>query len=67
MQRKRPKPGSLDLTEAMNVVAAGAKGTNLIVATDQGYRRVAPLSGHPAFVLLPHDGTAMEREDRRRR
>lgn len=55
MQRKRRKPGSLDLADAMNVVVAGAKGTNLIVATDQDYRRVTPLSGHPAFVLLPQD------------
>lgn len=55
MQRKRRKPGSLDLADAMNVVVAAAKGTNLIVATDQDYRRVTPLSGHPAFVLLPQD------------
>jgi predicted nucleic acid-binding protein len=55
MQRKRRKPGSLDLADAMNVVVAAAKGTNLIVATDQDYRRVVPLSGHPAFALLPHD------------
>lgn len=55
MQRKRRKPGSLDLADAMNVVVAAAKGTSLIVATDQDYRRVVPLSGHPAFVLLPQD------------
>ncbi|MBK7821085.1 MAG: PIN domain-containing protein [Tessaracoccus sp.] len=55
MQRKRRKPGSLDLADAMNVVVAAAKGTNLIVATDQDYRRVVPLSGHPAFALLPQD------------
>lgn len=55
MQRKRRKPGSLDLADAVNVVVAGAKGTNLIVATDQDYRRITPLSGHPAFVLLPQD------------
>lgn len=55
MQRKRLKPGSLDLTDAMNVVVAGSLGTNLLVATDQDYRRVTPLSGHPAFALLPYD------------
>ncbi|WP_414988319.1 type II toxin-antitoxin system VapC family toxin [Aeromicrobium sp.] len=55
MQRKRRKPGSLDLADAMNVVVAAAHGTNMIVATDQDYRRVTPLSGHPAFVLLPDD------------
>ncbi|MEZ5087914.1 MAG: PIN domain-containing protein [Tessaracoccus sp.] len=49
------KPGSLDLADAMNIVVAGAKATNLIVATDQDYRRVVPLSGHPAFALLPQD------------
>lgn len=55
MQRKRRKPGSLDLTDAMNVVLAATQGTNLLVATDQDYRAVVPLSGHPAFVLLPYD------------
>ncbi|HMR48601.1 MAG TPA: PIN domain-containing protein [Arachnia sp.] len=55
MQRKRRKPGSLDLADALNVVVAAVKGTNLIVATDQDYRGVSPLSGHPAFVLLPWD------------
>lgn len=57
MQRKRRKPGSLDLADAMNVVVAGNQGTNLIVATDQDYRAVVPLSGHPAFILLPYDAT----------
>lgn len=55
MQRKRRKPGSLDLADAMNVVVAAAKSTNLIVATDQDYRRVVPLSGHHGFALLPQD------------
>lgn len=55
MQRKRRKPGSLDLADAVNVVVAAALGTNLLVATDQDYRSVVPLSGHPAFVLLPYD------------
>jgi predicted nucleic acid-binding protein len=55
IRRKRPKAGSLDLTDAMNVVVAGQLGTNLLVATDQDYRAVRPISGHPAFVLLPAD------------
>lgn len=55
MPRKRRKPGSLDLADAMNVVLAATQGTNLLVATDKDYRAVVPLSGHPAFVLLPHD------------
>lgn len=57
MRRKRRKPGSLDLADAMNVVVAAAKGTSVLVTTDQDYRAVAPLSGHPAFVLLPYDDT----------
>jgi predicted nucleic acid-binding protein len=55
MRRKRRKPGSLDLADAINVVTAGRLGTNLLVATDEDYRRVTPLSGHPAFVLVPRD------------
>ena len=55
MQRKRRKPGSLDLADAMNVVMAAAQGTSLLVATDRDYWSVVPLSGHPAFVLLPYD------------
>ena len=58
MHRKRRKPGSLDLADAMNIVVAVAQGTNLLVATDQHYRVVTPLSGHPAFVLLPYDTAA---------
>ncbi|MDR1449502.1 MAG: PIN domain-containing protein [Propionibacteriaceae bacterium] len=54
--RKRRKRDSLDLADAMNVVAAGRLETNLLVATDQDYRTVRPLSRHPAFVLLPLDG-----------
>lgn len=55
MVRKRRKPGSLDLADAMNVVAAAHIGTQLIVATDQDYRTVRPLSRHQHFVLLPAD------------
>ncbi len=38
------------------MVVAAAQGTNLLVAADQDYR--APLSGHPALVLLPYDSLA---------
>jgi predicted nucleic acid-binding protein len=55
MGRKRRKPGSLDLADAMNVVVAAQLGTNLILATDQDYRAVRPLSRHTAFKLLPWD------------
>jgi len=55
MERKRRKPGSLDLADAMNIVIAKRYGTNLLLATDQDYRITQPLSGHHYFVLLPHD------------
>jgi predicted nucleic acid-binding protein len=56
MERKRRKPGSLDLADAMNVVIAKRYGTNLLLATDQDYRVTVPLSGHHYFVILPQDG-----------
>ena len=55
MERKRRKPGSLYLADAMNIVAASKYGTNILLATDQDYRITHPLSGHQYFVLLPHD------------
>jgi predicted nucleic acid-binding protein len=55
IERKRRKPGSLDLADAMNIVIAGRYGTNLLLATDQDYRITQPLSGHHYFVLLPQD------------
>ena len=55
MERKRRKPGSLDLADAVNVVIAKRYMTNMILATDQDYRIVTPLSGHHYFVLLPQD------------
>ncbi len=55
MERKRRKPGSLDLADAMNIVLAQRYATNMILATDQDYRVTAPLSGHRYFVLLPMD------------
>jgi predicted nucleic acid-binding protein len=55
MSRKRCKPGSIDLTDAMNVIIAARTDTNLILATDQDYRAIKPLSKHPAFLLVPFD------------
>lgn len=55
MERKRRKPGSLDLAGAMNIVAAHRYGTNILLAADQDYRVTQPLTGHHYFVLLPHD------------
>ena len=58
MERKRRKPGSLDLADAVNIVIAKRYATNMILATDQDYRVATPLSGHPYFVLLPMDLSA---------
>lgn len=58
MERKRRKPGSLDLADAMNFVVAERYATNLLLATDQDYRVTTPLSGHHYFVILPDDGEA---------
>jgi predicted nucleic acid-binding protein len=55
MERKRRKPGSLDLADAMNIVIANRYTTNLILATDQDYRVATPLSGHHYFVIIPQD------------
>ena len=55
MERKRRKPGSLDLADAVNIVIANRYSTNMILATDQDYRVTTPLSGHHYFVLLPMD------------
>lgn len=55
MERKRRKPGSLDLADAMNIVIAKRYATNMILATDQDYRITTPLSGHGYFILLPQD------------
>lgn len=55
MERKRRKPGSLDLADAMNIVIAKRYATNLLLATDQDYRTMVPLSGHHYFVILPRD------------
>lgn len=58
MERKRRKPGSLDLADAMNIVIAKRYATNVLLATDQDYRTAVPLSGHHYFVILPQDGEA---------
>jgi predicted nucleic acid-binding protein len=58
MERKRRRPGSLDLADAMNIVVAERYATNLLLATDQDYRVTTPLSGHHYFVILPQDGEA---------
>jgi predicted nucleic acid-binding protein len=55
MERKRRKPGSLDLADAMNIVVASRYATNLLLATDADYRVTTPLSGHQYFVILPQD------------
>lgn len=55
MVRKRRKPGSLDLADAMNVVVARDLETPYLVAIDHDYRQVRPLSAHDHFVLLPAD------------
>lgn len=55
MERKRRKPGSLDLADAMNIVIAKNYATNLLLATDQDYRVTTPLTGHHYFVILPQD------------
>jgi len=56
LRRKKPKPGSLDLADAMNVIAAAKKETTLIATLDQDYRAVKPLNGPSYFTLLPDDG-----------
>jgi len=58
MERKRRKPGSLDLADAINIVIARRYGTNLLLATDQDYRVATPLSGHQYFAILPQEGEA---------
>lgn len=54
-RRKKPKPGSLDLSDAMNVIAAARNETTIIATLDEEYRVVAPLAGPRYFTLLPDD------------
>ncbi|MFJ6571267.1 PIN domain-containing protein [Streptomyces sp. NPDC091292] len=43
------------LTDAMNVALAAAYGTAVLFTTDRHFRMIRPLTGHPAFRLLPDD------------
>ncbi|MDR0285082.1 MAG: PIN domain-containing protein [Propionibacteriaceae bacterium] len=52
---RRPKPGALDLADAMNVVAAARVETTIIATLDQDYRAIAPLNGPSYFTLVPDD------------
>lgn len=45
----------IGLTDAMNVALAAAYRTDALLATDHHFRMVRPLTGHPAFRLLPDD------------
>jgi len=55
LKRKRPKPGSLDLADAMNIVIAARQETTIIATLDQDYRQIEPLSGPKFFTLMPED------------
>jgi predicted nucleic acid-binding protein len=43
------------LTGAMNVALAAAYRTDVMFTTDRHFRMIRPLTGHPAFRLLPDD------------
>ncbi|MEU6098018.1 PIN domain-containing protein [Streptomyces sp. NPDC047079] len=45
----------IGLTDAMNVALAAAYRTDALLTTDHHFRMVRPLTGHPAFRLLPDD------------
>ena len=45
----------IGLTAAMNVALAAAFHTDAILTTDRHFRMIRPLTGHPAFRLLPDD------------
>ncbi|GGT07447.1 PIN domain-containing protein [Streptomyces chromofuscus] len=45
----------IGLTGAMNVALAAAYRTDALLTTDHHFRMVRPLTGHPAFRLLPDD------------
>ena len=59
--RKRPKPGSLDLADAMNIVVAAKQETTILATLDHDYRQVEPLRGQKFFTLLPDDFGAPSR------
>jgi len=56
IRRKKLKGGSLDLADAMNVIAAARAETTVIASLDQDYRMITPLTGPRYFTLLPDDG-----------
>ncbi|MGX2995845.1 PIN domain-containing protein [Streptomyces sp. JNUCC 64] len=43
------------LTDAMNVALAAAYRTDVLFTGDRRFRMIRPLTGHPAFRLLPED------------
>lgn len=43
------------LADAMNVALAAAYRTDTVFTTDRHFRVIRPLTGHPAFRLLPED------------
>jgi predicted nucleic acid-binding protein len=45
----------IGLTDAMNVALAAAYRTDAMFTTDRHFRMIRPLTGHPAFRLLPDD------------
>ncbi|RBM22121.1 PIN domain-containing protein [Streptomyces sp. PT12] len=45
----------IGLTDAMNVALAAAYRTDSMFTTDRHFRMIRPLTGHPAFRLLPDD------------
>ncbi|MDR2373858.1 MAG: PIN domain-containing protein [Bifidobacteriaceae bacterium] len=55
IRRKKAKAGSIDLADAMNVIAAARVQTNCVLTADADYRLVRPLSAHAAFTLVPVD------------
>ncbi|MDR1077726.1 MAG: PIN domain-containing protein [Propionibacteriaceae bacterium] len=58
LRRKRPKPGTIDLADAHNVVIAAQTETTLLLTLDQDYRAIRPLTGPPFFTLVPADLSA---------
>lgn len=45
----------IGLTGAMNVALAAAYRTNAMFTSDRHFRRIRPLTGHTALLLLPDD------------
>ncbi|MDR1214428.1 MAG: PIN domain-containing protein [Propionibacteriaceae bacterium] len=55
LRRQRPKPGTIDVADAHNVVIAAQAETTLLLTLDQDYRAIRPLAGPPFFTLVPAD------------